>query len=356
MGIVLKILVSVLAFEVLILVHELGHYIAARAMGVKIYEFSVGMGPKLLWYDSKKSGIRYQLCMIPIGGYVSMGDGEDDAAPSDDPRAFSNQKPWRRLIVTVAGGLVNLFVGFFLMLAVVLGSTMPSTVVADFPPELVLSETTTEAQGLKSGDMILSIGGKRVHTALEMDYEIMRRGVSPVEVVVLRDTDGDQARDGEVVLTVTFPTEVSKGQLIGARDFRVYAGEKTFGGVIKETFFRGACLVRMVWESIFDLITGRYTIEAVSGPIGIAGTMSEAVSYGFLPVLYLMAMISINLGVMNLVPLPALDGGRMLFILIEMIFPKPVPRETEAKIHTAGLFILLLLSIFVATVDIKAFF
>jgi RIP metalloprotease RseP len=206
------------------------------------------------------------------------------------------------------------------------------------------------------GDMILSIGGKRVHTALEMDYEIMRRGVSPVEVVVLRDTDGDQARDREVVLTVTFPTEVSKGQLIGARDFRVYAGEKTFGGVIKETFFRGACLVRMVWESIFDLITGRYTIEAVSGPIGIAGTMSEAVSYGFLPVLYLMAMISINLGVMNLVPLPALDGGRMLFILIEMIFPKPVPRETEAKIHTAGLFILLLLSIFVATVDVKAFF
>ncbi len=352
----LTIIIALLAFGFLIFVHELGHYIAARLTGIKVYEFSIGMGPKLVWYDSKKTGIRYKICMLPLGGYVSMADGEDEAAPSDDPRAFSNQKPWKRLVVTVAGGTVNLIVGFLLMIAVVLGSTMTTTVVADFPPELSVTENGTEQYGLKSGDEILSVGGKRVHTALEMDYEIMRRGIEPLEVVVMRDTDGDGERESRVALTVTFPTETQEGQTLGTRDFRVYAGEKTFRSVMHESFFRSTCLVRMVWESLFDLITGRYGIEAVSGPIGITGSVGEAVSYGVVPFLYLIAMISINLGVLNLIPLPALDGGRMIFILIEMVFRKPVPREIEARIHGIGLMLLLLFSLFVAFLDVKAFF
>lgn len=352
----LTVLIALLAFGFLIFVHELGHYIAARLTGIKVYEFSIGMGPKLVWYDSKRSGIRYKLCMFPIGGYVSMADGEDESAPSDDPRAFSNQRPWKRFVVTVAGGTVNLIVGFLLMLAVVIGSTMTTTVVADFPPSLAISETSTESFGLKSGDEIISVGGKRVHTALEMDYEIMRRGTEPLEIVVLRDTDGDGKRESKIPLNVTFPTETQEGQLLGTRDFRVYAGEKTFGSVMRETFYRSTCLVRMVWESLFDLITGRYGIEAVSGPIGITGSVGEAVSYGIFPFLYLISMISINLGVLNLIPLPALDGGRMFFLLIEMIFRKPVPRAIEAKIHGIGLMLLLLFSLFVAVLDVKAFF
>jgi len=352
----LTILIALLAFGFLIFVHELGHYIAARLTGIKVYEFSIGMGPKLVWYDSKKSGIRYKICMLPLGGYVSMADGEDESAPSDDPHAFSNQKPWKRLIVTVAGGVVNLIVGFLLMLAVVLGSTMATTVVADFPPELSASEVGTQEFGLKSGDEIVSIGGKRVHTALEMDYEIMRRGIEPLEVGVLRDTDGDGKRETALSFLVTFPTESQEGQLLGTRDFRVYATEKTFGNVMHEAFYRSTCLVRMVWESLIDLITGRYGIEAVSGPIGITGSVGEAVSYGIFPFLYLIAMISINLGVLNLIPLPALDGGRMIFILIELIFRKPVPRDIEAKIHGIGLTLLLLFSLFVAFLDVKAFF
>lgn len=352
----LTILIALLAFGFLIFVHELGHYIAARLTGIKVYEFSIGMGPKLIWYDSKKTGIRYKICMLPLGGYVSMADGEDESAPSSDPRAFSNQKPWKRLIVTIAGGTVNLIVGFLLMLAVVLGSTMTTTVVADFPPDLTISESSTESFGLQSGDEIISVGGRRVHTALEMDYEIMRRGIAPLEVIVLRDTDGDGRRESRIPLTVTFPQENTEGQILGTRDFRVYAGEKTLGSVINETFYRSTCLVRMVWESLFDLITGRYGIEAVSGPIGITGSVGEAVSYGIVPFLYLVAMISINLGVLNLIPLPALDGGRTFFILIEMIFRKPVPREIEAKIHGVGLMLLLLFSLFVAFMDVKSFF
>lgn len=349
-------IIAILAFGFLIFVHELGHFIAARLTGIKVYEFSIGMGPKLVWYDSKKTGIRYKLCMIPLGGYVSMADGVDESAPSTDPNAFSNQKPWRRLVVTVAGGVVNLFVGFILMLAVVMGSTMSSTVVADFPADLAISETSTADYGLRSGDKILSIDGKRIRTAFEMDYEIMRRGIEPLEVVVARDTNGDGAYDTDVALTVTFPTETQEGQSVGSRDFRVYAAEKTFGSVLKEAFHRSVCLIRMVWESLFDLVTGRYGIEAVSGPVGIAGTMGEAASYGILPFIYLIAMISINLGVINLIPLPALDGGRLLFILIEMIFRKPVPRELEAKIHAIGLMLLLGFSLIIAFMDVKAFF
>ncbi len=346
------ILIAVLMFGVLIFVHELGHFLAARAFGVRVYEFSIGMGPKLLWYDSKKSGIRYKLCMIPLGGYVSMAaEGEDDAAPSDDPRAITNQKPWKRFIVMAAGGAVNLLVGFILMFAVVIGSPMGSTVVAEHA-SLGEGQVSTAEYGLMQYDEIIEIDGKRVRTMMELDYEIMRRGIEPVEVVVLRDENGDGVAE-KVSLTVTFLTETSSGQVIGARDFSVYAKEKTFGSVVTDTVFRGVCSVRMVWESLFDLITGRYGMDAVSGPIGITETVSETVSYGVIPLLYLVALISINLGVVNLLPLPALDGGRLVFVLIEMIFRKPVPRHIEATIHMIGLFALLGLSFLVAVVDVR---
>ncbi len=355
MGII-TVLIAVFMFGFLIFVHELGHFLAARAFGVKVYEFSIGMGPKLVWYDSKKSGIRYKICMLPFGGYVSMAaEGEDDSAPSDDPRAITNQKPWKRFIVMAAGGLVNLAIGFILMFAVVLGSVMGSTTVAGFPEELKVGDVSTSAF-LEEGDVITEIDGKRIHTMMELDYEIMRRGVEPIEVVLLRDTDGDGERE-EISLTVTFPTESVSGQTVGTRDFQVYAKEKTVGSVLSDTWFRGSCTVRMVWESLFDLITGRYGVDAVSGPIGITETVGETVSYGkVLPVLYLVSLISINLGVVNLLPLPALDGGRLVFVLIEMIARKPVPKEIEAKIHGIGLILLLGLSVLVAVLDVRNLF
>ena len=354
MGIV-TVLIAILVFGFLIFVHELGHFLAARAFGVKVYEFSIGMGPKLVWYDSKRSGIRYKLCMLPFGGYVSMAaEGEDESAPSNDPRSITNQKPWKRFIVMAAGGIVNLVVGFLLMFAVVLGSVMGSTTVAGFPDELKVENASTEEIFLV-GDVIKEIDGKRVHTMMEMDYEIMRRGVEPIEVVVLRDTNGDGVLE-EIALSVTFPTETASGQTVGTRDFQVYSKEKNFGSVLSDTWWRGACTVRMVWESLFDLATGRYGVEAVSGPIGITETVSETVSYGIFPVLYLISLISINLGVVNLFPIPALDGGRLVFVLIEMIFRKPVPKEIEAKIHTVGLILLLGLSVLISILDVRNLF
>ncbi len=352
----ITILISILVFGFLIFVHELGHFLAARAFGVKVYEFSIGMGPKLVWFDSKKSGIRYKICMFPFGGYVSMAaEGEDDSAPSDDPRAITNQKPWKRFIVMAAGGFVNLVVGFILMFAVVCGSVMGSTTVAGFPEELKVGDTST-SEYFMEGDIITEIGGKRIHTMMELDYEIMRRGIEPIEVVLLRDTDGNGEKE-EISLTVTFPTESASGQTVGTRDFQVYAKEKTVGSVLSDTWYRGSYIVLIVWESLFDLITGRYGVEAVSGPVGITETIGETVSFGkILPVLYLVSLISINLGVVNLLPLPALDGGRLVFVLIEMIVKKPVPKEIEAKIHTIGLLLFFGLFILITVLDVKNLF
>ncbi|MBP3436848.1 MAG: RIP metalloprotease RseP [Clostridia bacterium] len=350
MNTVLTVLIAVLVFGFLIFIHELGHFLTARAFGVRVYEFSIGMGPKLLWFDSKKSGIRYQLCMFPFGGYVNFGEeGKDDADFSEDPKALSNQKPYKRFIIMAAGGVVNLLAGFILMFAVVVSSQLGSTVVAGFPEEIRHEEVCTADYGLQSGDKVVSVGGKRVHTSMELDYEILRNGITPLEVVVLRG--------GEyVTLEITFPTETTSGQITGTRDFSLYEEPKTFSSVMSHTFYRSICTVRMVWESLYDLITGRFGIEAVSGPVGITTTMGEAASYGFVPLLHMVAIISINLGIVNLFPLPALDGGRLVFVIIEMIRRKPISRELEAKIHGIGMLLLLLLTVFIMFKDIRALF
>ena len=350
MGTILTVLIAVLVFGFLIFAHELGHFLAARAFGVKIYEFSIGMGPKLAWYDSKKSGIRYKICMFPFGGYVSMAEeGMDESARSEDPRAISNQKPYKRFIIMAAGGVVNLLLGFILMFVVVLSSQLGSTIVAGFPEEIRNEEVFTGDYGLQSGDEIVSIGGKRVHTSMELDYEILRNGIEPLEVTVLRN--------GEyVTLEVVFPTTVTSGQVIGERDFSLYEDPKSAAVVVKHTFWRSLCTVRMVWESVFDLITGRFGVDAVSGPVGITSTVGEAASYGLIPLLYMVAVISINLGIVNLFPLPALDGGRLVFVFIEMIARKPVPRDIEAKIHGIGMILLLILAVLIMFKDVRSIF
>lgn len=357
MKVAFTVLIAVLAFGFMIFIHELGHFLTARAFKINVYEFSLGMGPRLAWYDSKKTGIRYKLCMLPIGGYVSFGkEGSDDSAPSDDPHDIVNQKPFVRLLVMIAGGVLNILLGFILALIVVSATRrVGGTVVAEFLPPPESGITSNSEAGLLPGDEIVKIDGVRVHTDLELDYEIMRRGVEPVEVVVLRDSNQDGVRE-QVVLTVRFPTETSSGQTVGTRDFIVYAVPKNVGSVLSHAFFRTVCMVKMAWQSLWDLITGRYSVEAVSGPVGITSTMGEVAAHGLLPLLYMVSMISTNLGVINLLPLPALDGGRSVFVIIEMLTKKRVPPEIEAKIHGIGILLLLGLMVLVTVMDIRSFF
>ena len=342
---VLYILLAVLAFGVMILLHELGHYLTARAFGVTIKEFSIGMGPRLVSYTSKKTGIVYKICALPIGGYVSMV-GEDEE--SDDPNALDKKPAWQRLIIMAAGGVTNLVTGFLLMLLCVamVAESLTAPVIAEYPERPDGSIPPTYTAGLRPGDRILSVDGRRVHIGAELDYEIMRRGIEPVELRIERD-------GAEMVLeNFQFPTFEESGQTLGGRDFYLDTEEGGLGPVLRHAFRRGIMTVRMVWESLFDLITGRFGIQAVSGPVGVTNAMVETARTGIENFLYLVAVISLNLGIVNLFPLPALDGGRILFLAIGAIIRRPIPTRLEGIIHAVGILLLFALMIFITGKDI----
>ena len=335
---------AILVFGILIFIHEFGHYIFARIFNVTITEFSIGMGPKLVWYDSKKTGIRYALSMIPFGGYVAMV-GED--GESDDPNSFDKKSAWQRFIITVAGATVNIVAGLICIVILSCMVNIGGTTVAKFVDTGL--GTTTEGT-LLEGDTVIEVDGKRVRIADELSYEIMRRGNKPIDITVIRDGK-------EVVLPdVVFPTDESEGQVFGVMDFQVWASEKTFSSVLSYSMSKSWLIIRMVWESLFDLITGRYTIAAVSGPVGISGAIGDAAKLGFTSLLYITGLISINLGVMNLLPIPALDGGRLVCILFEMITRKRIPKNIEASVNGIGLLLLLGFSVFIMIKDIVGLF
>lgn len=344
MSTVLTVIIALLVFGFLIFIHEFGHYSFARLFKVKINEFSIGMGPKLVWYDSKKSGTRYALSMLPIGGYVAMA-GEDDE--SSDPNAFDKKPAWQRFIITAAGAAVNIVAGFILMAILVSMINIGNTTVAEFVSlEDSGYDISSQDSGLAVGDKIVAVDGKSVKILDELSYEIMRRGNKPIDLTVIRDGEKIILKD------VVFPGMSEQGQSFGTMDFRVYRVEKSFGTLISHSWRKSCLTVRMCWESIYDLITGRYTFAAVSGPIGISSAIGDAAKQGIASLLNIAALISINLGFMNLLPIPALDGGRLLTLLIEMISGKKLPKKVEGMVNTVGLMALLLLSFVIMIKDV----
>jgi len=339
------VLSAILVFGILIFIHEFGHYIFARIFNVSITEFSIGMGPKLIWYDSKKTGIRYALSMIPIGGYVAMV-GED--SESDDPNSFDKKPAWQRFIITVAGAAINIIAGIICIVILTAMINIGGTTVAKFVDTDLGG--SSESEGLRLGDTIVAVDGKRVRIADELSYEIMRRGNEPIDLTVIRGGEELTLYDFE------FPTAESSGQTFGVMDFQVYATEKTFGSVLSYSLAKSWLIIRMVWESLFDLITGRYTIAAVSGPVGISEAIGDAAKIGFSSLLYITALISINLGVMNLLPIPALDGGRLVCIIFEMISRRRIPKNVEATVNAVGLMLLLGFSVFIMIKDVVQLF
>jgi len=344
LGTVTTVIISLLVFGFLIFIHEFGHYISARLFHVTVNEFSIGMGPRLVWYDSKKTGIRYSLSMFPIGGFVAMA-GED--SESEDPNAFDKKPAYQRFIITAAGAAVNIIAGFLAMIILTTIIPIGNTTVAKFvPKEETGFEISSADSGLMEGDVITHVDGKRVKIADELSYEIMRRAVEPIDITVIRGGE-------EITLyDVVFPGVTDSGQSFGTMDFRVYAKDKTFGSVMSYSFRKAFLIVRMCWESIFDLLTGRYTLAAVSGPVGISSAIGDAAARGDGQLLSIAALISINLGVMNLLPIPALDGGRLIAIGFEMITRKRVPKKVEGMINAIGLAALLLLSVVIMIKDV----
>lgn len=334
---------ALLFFGVIIMIHECGHFACAKLFKVKVNEFSLGMGPAL--FKRKKGDTLYAVRLFPIGGYVAM-EGEDDA--SEDDRAFNKKPVWQKMIIVVAGALMNLILGFILMVLLLTTSTdlIGTNTIKEFYPDAMSSQ-----YGLQAGDRFVEIDGHHVWSELDLSFLMSRSQDGVFDFVVERDGEKVTLND------VHFATEQQNGITLIQYDFIIIGEQPGFLNIVKNAFTQSASIVRMVWLSVFDLVTGRYGMSELAGPVGtvdiIADVTAQAVSSGSLTnLLTIMAFITINVGVANLLPLPALDGGRFLFLAVEAVRRKPVNPKYEGYVHAAGLALLLLLMVVVTYNDI----
>ncbi len=332
------ILVAILMFVVIIVIHEFGHFIFAKLNGVRVNEFSIGFGPKFFSKQGKET--LYSVRAVPFGGYCAM-EGEDEE--SSDPKAFGNKKAWRRFIIVIAGAMFNLILGF--ILAVIM--TIPqerfaTTTVAQFDENAV-----SNSYNLRVDDEIIKANGRRIYCFSDLSYMLSSARDGKIDFTVIRD--GKETDVNGVQFNLE---KFDDGNSYIDLDFKVYGEKKTFFSTLKYAAKTTVSYGRIVYMSLFDMITGKYKLNQLSGPVGITAAVSDAAKDSLWNVVYLGSIISINLGVMNLLPLPALDGGRLIFILIEMIRRKPVPAKYEGIVHTAGFALLFALIIFITFNDI----
>lgn len=335
------IVLAILIFGLLIIVHELGHFIAAKAVGVRVNQFSLGLGPRL--FGKQLGETDFCVCALPIGGACVM-EGEDEA--SDDGRAFVNKPVWARFLILVAGSAMNFIMGAVILTVIVLGLPGTSTnTVESFPAELGGTNG-----GLLAGDEILVIDGERVIDPGRIAYLLSRSGSDTHEITVRRDGEKLTLENCEIV-----PRDFGDGA--GLRyGINLKAGESTVWA--KLGYSAKLCLenVRIIRMSLGDLLTGNVGLRDMSGPVGITAVMSDAAkNYSVGAFFELAAFIAINLAVMNLLPLPALDGGRVLFLAVELIlspFGKKLDPKYENYVHLAGLALFMALMVFVTFNDI----
>ena len=436
------ILIGVLLFELIIFIHEFGHFITAKKSGIKVNEFSLGMGPKIFSFG--KGETKYSLRIFPIGGFCAM-EGEDEESP--EPRAFNNAKVWKRMIVVIAGAVMNIILGFALMFVVVVQQdAYSSTEVQSFP-----ATSFSSCTGLQSGDVIKEINGYGISTSMDFNYPISTAELKTVDgstleiykedcgnnlynMAVSLVQDKNNKLSDEQVSKVNELLSKSTNEIVKAKskedafsvyenyykkindacgikdykvekiveketrkrytadilverngeekllknvqfftyttkdnsdpqvsiDFYVKPIEKTFGSVISQTFKQTISTCKMIYASLGGLLTGKFGLKDMSGPIGIASAVttvaSESLSSGFMSavnsIIYVMMIITVNLGLFNMLPFPALDGGRFVFLIIEAIRGKSVPRKVEAIVNGIGMGLLILLMILITANDI----
>ena len=350
--IVLYILIAILIFGIIIMIHELGHFTVAKLCGIKVNEFAIGMGPKIISWG--KNETKYSWRALPIGGFVSM-EGEDDA--SDVPRAIRNKKVGQRLLVVLAGAIMNLVLGFILLVIITACSdAIVTTTVAQFYTD----DAASHMSGLEVGDEIIKVNGMRVYTDTDISYQFQTDEDMVFEMTV--------RRNGEIVTlpNVKFDSTVLEdGTRSLVIDFIVYGEEVTPGSVLSYASRKFVSVARMIWLPLADLIQGKYSINDLLGPVGIVGAIGQvvgtteqgvAVSEMLSNLCYFVAFITINVGIFNLLPIPALDGSRAVFLIIEGIRRKPIKPEHEGMVHLIGMAALLLLMVVVTVSDITKLF
>ncbi len=334
----INILVTVLVFGFLILAHEAGHFFMAKLFKVKVNEFAIGMGPAIFKKQGKST--LYSIRALPIGGYVQM-DGEDGNGESE--HSFNKKAYWKRFLILVTGALMNIFLGFVLICIVNSQvKNLPTTVVGAF-----LEDSTSNLSGLQVDDEIIKINKYGINSYLDISYALSTAGTDPVDVLVVRDGNEQILKD------VVFPIE--KDENIGEYltvDFQVYGEKRSFISTIKYSFEWTISISKSIYSFFGSLFTGKADVSQVSGPVGTTVAIGESVKYGLDSLLLIVALISINLGIVNLLPFPALDGGRTLLLAVEAIRRKPLGEKVEVAINAVGMIILFGLMIIVSIKDV----
>ncbi len=346
------IILAILLFGILIAAHEWGHFIAARLCGVTVHEFSIGMGP-LIWKKDGKKGTKFSLRALPIGGFCSL---EGEEAESDDPHSLSNQGFWKKVLVFAAGAVMNLLVGMLIILLLNFQATgfyVPAA--AGCAPEF----ETVNGGALLEGDIFYSINGSRVYTPSDIDLLIMVANGQPIDLVVLRD--GERVRFDNLAVGTFSDSDGNPYQGYGFYRTAIVR-EATLGTRLQYTWYNTVDFVRTVWFSLQMLVNGSAGVSDLNGPVGIVSTINDvgnqsaSVADALMNIVYFGAFISVNLSVMNLLPIPALDGGHILFLVVstvsEKLFRKKIPMKYEAAINMVFLALLMGLMLFVTFNDV----
>lgn len=349
-------LAIILVLGGLIFFHELGHFLANRAMGIGVITFSIGMGPKI--YTIKRGKTEYCLSLLPFGGYVSaVGEYSDEVEELGftEEEAIYNRPPWQRMILAFAGPFANLLLAWIIYtgLAFSTGLTIPLAQVGG-----IIEESPAAIAGLQKEDMIVAINGTSIDKWEQVPQIVNSSNGVPLQFEVVRDAD-------KINLTIT-PKEMARTNIYGEQEIAWLVGIQPFGSVryeelpfssaITQGFTQTWAMIDMTLTGLGKLFSGSVSSDSVGGPLLIGQMIGEQAKAGIVSLLLLAALISVNLGLLNLLPLPVLDGGMILFCLIEMIIRRPIPDIVQERSMQAGAFLLISLMVFATFNDIMRWF
>lgn len=348
----LSFLAAVLVFGIIILVHEFGHFLLAKKNGIGVIEFSIGMGPRLFSFD--KGETKYSLKLLPFGGSCMMM-GEDES--NSDPRAFNNKSVWGRISVIAAGPIFNFILAFFFAVIIVLrvgyDSAELSGVIEGYP---------AQEAGLQAGDVLTNINGQKITVYRDVTLYLFMNQGKALNVEYKRPVQGGYEKFHTTI--VPKYSEETGTYMMGIERINYRTPVKNIGEVIKYSAYEVQFCVTTAIKSIGMMFKGEVKTDDIAGPVRMVTMIDESVkeniAYGLEAVLLNLAnmcvLFSANLGIMNLLPIPALDGGRLVFLFLEVLRGKPVDKEKEGMVHMVGMMLLMALMVFVVFNDIRNLF
>ncbi len=337
----MSIILTIIVLGVLIFVHELGHFLTARRIGIPVYEFALGFGYKVLSFT--RNGVEYTLRLIPLGGFVRMAG--EEPGDNEDPNGYSHRTPWEKIKVSVAGPLMNLLLGLLIFIYSYAFIGLPHPTNEPVIGRVISGEPAAMA-GVQPGDRVLAIDGQPISTWDQITTVMSQKPAGENITLTLQ-------RDGQTLNLEMAPRQNSStgNPAIGVMGQLVYEKQGIVQSVVygfQQTFMLTGALLSGIWS----IITGAASSGDLAGPVGITMMVGEASQYGAIFLLSFIAFLSVNLGILNLLPIPALDGSKVIFALAEILRRKPIDPEKEGLIHWLGFLLLMLLIVFVTYNDI----